>query len=91
MKRFPWWLSGKETTSNVRAAKDVGSVPGLERSLGEGNGNPPQYSCLKNPRDRGAWQAMVNRVTKSQTQLKRLARLPAIKNLTEKARNVHVK
>ena len=91
MKRFSWWLSGKETTRNVRAAKDVGSVPRLERSPGEGNGNPPQYSCLKNPIDRGAWQAMVHRVTKTQTQLKRLARLPAIKNLTEKARNVHVK
>ena len=49
MKRFPWWLSGKETTSNVRAAKDVGSVPGLERSLGEGNGNPPSILASRIP------------------------------------------
>ena len=34
---------------------DPGSIPGLGRSLGEGNGNPPQYSCLENPMDRGAW------------------------------------
>ena len=38
-------------------AKDVGSSPGSGRSLGEGNGNPLQYSCLENPTDRGAWQA----------------------------------
>ena len=39
-------------------AGDVGSFPGSERSLGEGNGNPLQYSCLRNPMDRGAWQAI---------------------------------
>ena len=38
-------------------AGDVGSFPGSERSLGEGNGNPPQYSCLENPTDRQAWWA----------------------------------
>ena len=38
---------------------DLGSIPGLGRSPGEGNGNPLQYSCLKNPMDRGAWQATV--------------------------------
>ena len=48
---------------------DVGLVPGLERSPGEGNGNTLQYSCLGNPMDRGAWWATVHRVTKSQTQL----------------------
>ena len=36
---------------------DVGSIPGLGRSLGDGNGNPLQYSCLGNPKDRGAWWA----------------------------------
>ena len=41
--------------------------------MGEGNGNPLQYSCLENPMDRGAWQAMVHRIAKSQTQLKRLS------------------
>ena len=43
---------------------DVGSIPGLERSPGEGNGIPLQYSCLKNPVDRGAWWATVHGVTK---------------------------
>ena len=42
----------------------MGSVSGSGRSLGEGNGNPPQYSCLGNPMDRGAWQATVHGVTK---------------------------
>ena len=40
-------------------AGDTGSFPGLERSPGEGNGNPLQYSCLGNPMDRGAWQAVT--------------------------------
>ena len=44
--------------------RDVGSVPGSGRSPGGGRGNPLQYSCLENPMDRGAWQAMVHRVTK---------------------------
>ena len=38
--------------------------------IGEGNGNPLQYSCLENPMDRGAWQAIVHRITKSQTRVK---------------------
>jgi len=38
-------------------AGDTGSIPGLGRSPGEGNGNPLQYSCLENPMDREAWQA----------------------------------
>ena len=50
-----------------------GSIPGLGRSLGESHGNPPQYSCLENPIDRGAWWAIVHRVAKSQTWLKRLS------------------
>ena len=54
-------------------ARDVGSIPGLGRSPGEGNGNPLQYSCLENPMDRGAWQATVHGVAKSRTQLKRLS------------------
>ena len=45
----------------------------LPRSLGEGNGNPLQYSCLENPVDRGAWWAAVHRVAKSRTRLKRLS------------------
>ena len=48
---------------------DAGLIPGLGRSLEEGNGNPLQYSCLWNPMDRGAWQPIVHGVTKSQTRL----------------------
>ena len=46
---------------------DMGSIPGLGRSPGEGNGNPLQYSCLGNPMDRGAWWATFHGVAKSQT------------------------
>ena len=48
---------------------DLGSIPGLGRSSGEGNGNPLQYSCLENPMDGGAWWAKVHGVTKSRTRL----------------------
>ena len=58
---------GKEYFFN---AGDPGLIPELERSLGEGNGYPLQYSYLENPIDRGAWSAIVHRmVTKSQTWL----------------------
>ena len=50
-------------------AGDQGSIPGLGRSPGEGNGNPLQYSCLENGTDREAWRGTVHRVTKSQTQV----------------------
>ena len=52
---------------------NMGSIPGMGRSPGGGNGNPLQYSCLENPMDRGAWWATVHWVTKSQTQLKLLS------------------
>ena len=61
---------GKESACSVG---DIGSIPGLGRSLGGGHGNPFQDSCLENPMDRGAWQATVHGVTKSQTRLKRLS------------------
>ena len=48
---------------------DVGSIPGLGRSPGEGNGNPLQYFSLQNPMDRGAWWATVHGVAKNWTQL----------------------
>ena len=50
--------------------RDVGSIPGSGRSPGGEHGNPLQYSCLENPVDRGAWQATVHGVAKSQTRLK---------------------
>ena len=60
------WLSGKVSS---RSAGDVGSVPGVGRSPGEGNGNPLQCSCLGNSMDREAWWATVHGVTKSQMRL----------------------
>ena len=51
-------------------AGDTGSIPGSGRAPGEGNGNPPQYSCLENSMDRGAWWAIVQGVAKSWTQLR---------------------
>ena len=57
---------GKESACS---AGYPGSIPGSRRSPGEGNGNPLQYSCLKNPMDRGAWQGTIHGVAKSQTQL----------------------
>ena len=50
-----------------------GSIPGLGRSPEVGDGNPFQYSCLENPMDKGAWRAMVRKVTKSRTQLKQVS------------------
>ena len=52
----------QESTFN---AGDLGSIPGLGRSPGEGKGNPLQYSCLENPMDRGAWRATVRWVAKA--------------------------
>ena len=49
--------------------QETGSIPGSGRSLGEGNGNLLQYSCLENPMDRGTWQARVHGVVKSGTRL----------------------
>ena len=53
----------KNPPANEGHTGDVGSNPGSGRSLGEGNGNPLQYSCLENPMDRGAWWATVHTVT----------------------------
>ena len=50
--------------------RDAGFIPGSGRSPAGGHGNPLQNSCLENPMDRGAWQAIVHGVTKSWTQLK---------------------
>ena len=63
---FPCSSDSKESAFN---SGDPGLIPGLERSPGEGNGNTVQYSCLENPMDRGAWQAIVHGVTKSRKQL----------------------
>ena len=54
---FPCSSVSKESACN---AGDPGSIPGSGKSPGEGNGKPLQYSCLENPMDRGAWQAIVH-------------------------------
>ena len=74
-KDFPGGSDGKESACN---AGDLGSIPGSGRSPGEGHGNPPQYSCLENPMDRGAWWATVRRVAKSWTQLNQQCKLEAV-------------
>ena len=57
----------KDLPAMQEIIRDVGSVPGSGRSPGKRNGYPFQYSCLENSTDRGAWQAIVHGVTKSQT------------------------
>ena len=68
-KGFPGGSVVKKLTANEGNTGDSGSIPGLGRSPGGKNGNPLQYSCLKNSMDRWAWQATVRRVTRSQTRL----------------------
>ena len=58
-KKLPGGSVGKESACD---AGDTGSIPGLGRSPGKGNGNPLQYSCLENSVDRGAWQVTVHGV-----------------------------
>ena len=60
----------KNLAVNAGDAGDTSLIPGLGRSPGGGNGNPLWFLYLENPMDRGAWQATVHGVTKSQTQLK---------------------
>ena len=57
----------KHPSANAGDIRDAGSIPGLGRATGGGHGNSLQYSCLENPMARGAWQAMVHGVAKSQT------------------------
>ena len=64
-----WLLCSSDSKESSYSAGDLGLIPGSERSPGEGNGNPLQYSCLKNPMDRGTWPAPVPGVAKSQTHL----------------------
>ena len=66
-------FSGGTVVKNPSAiagdARDTGLIPGSGRSSGGGNDNPLQYSCLEDPMDRGAWQAIVHGITQSQTRL----------------------
>ena len=67
---FPGGTVEKNLPANTGDTRDMGSIPGLERSLGGGHGNLLQYSYLENAMDREALKAKVHWVTKSQTQLK---------------------
>ena len=59
------FLGGSSVVKNLPAnAGDMGLIPGLGRSPGEGNGNPLQYSCVENPMDREAWQARIHGIAK---------------------------
>ena len=58
-----WDWQWENPPANAGDVRDVGSIPGLGRSPGEGNANPFQYSCLRNPVDRGAWQETVHGIT----------------------------
>ena len=66
---YKGFLGGSEVKASACNVGDLGSIPGLGRSPGEGNGNPHQYSCLENPMDRGAWWAILLGVTKNRTRL----------------------
>ena len=66
---FPHGSVVKNPSANAGDPGDVGSIPGLGRSPGEGSSNPLQYPCLENPMDRGIWRAIARGVAKSQTQL----------------------
>ena len=63
----------KNPPANAGDIRDMGSIPGLGRSPGGGNGNPLQYSCLENPMDRGVWWTMVHMVEMGWTRLKQLS------------------
>ena len=70
---FPDGIVVNNLLANTGDTRNAGSILGWGRSSGGGQGNPLQYSSLGNPMDRGAWWAIEDRVTKSQTRLKRLS------------------
>ena len=63
----------KNPPANARDRRDLGSIPGSGSSPGGGPGNPLQYSCLEKSMDRGAWWAIIHRITQSQIQVKQLS------------------
>ena len=70
--RFPGGTVVKNPPANAGDTRDMGLIPESGRSPGEGNGNPFQYSCLGNPKDRGAWWATVRGVTEESDTTERL-------------------
>ena len=81
MPDFPGGSDGKASPYN---AGDPDSIPGLGRSIGEGNGKPLQYSCLENPMDGGAWQAILHRAAESGTTERLHLNMPLKKKSTSK-------
>ena len=64
-----WFPGGSDSKESACNARDLDSIPGLGIFPVEGNGNPLQYSCLKNPKNKGAWRAIVQSIAKNRTQL----------------------
>ena len=75
---FPCGTVVKQPSANTGAVGDAGSIPGMERSPGVGNGNLLQYSCLENYMDRGVWRVTIHGVTKSQTWLSTCTHIKSI-------------
>ena len=80
----------KNPSATGEDIRDAGLIPGLGRSPGGVHGNPCQYSFLENPMDRGAWWAMIHRVTKSQTQQRQLS-MPTLNFLVKQCFHVQNK
>ena len=68
----------------------LGLIPGLERSLGGGNGNPPQYSCLGNPMDRGGWRATVHGVAQESDTVTKQQQTCILKDAPDYSLETHV-
>jgi len=66
---LPGFPGGSDSKASACNVGDLGLIPGLGRSPGEGNGNPLQFSCLENLMDGGAWWATIHGVSKSWTRL----------------------
>ena len=64
MGKFEDFTGGSDGKASAYNAGNLGSIPGLRRSPGEGNGNLLQYSCLENPMDKAVWRAIVHGVTR---------------------------
>ena len=87
-----WFPGGSDGKASAYNAGDPGSIPGLGRSPGEGNGNPLQYSCQENPMNGGACQVTVHGVAKNRTRLSNFTSLPPRKsNCFHTYKNVFLK
>jgi len=69
VRRLPRWHTIRNLPASAGEARDMGSIPGLGRFPGVGNGNLLQYSDMEKSMDRGAWQVTIHGVTKSWTRL----------------------